>query len=115
MAGQVIFTDHADNTVIPLAASLTQFLADFAGDLEGGKYSLNKEALHYYQPKWSNDALMAKYDNGGGNHIFVFFRGDDTIIKGFDHESPVKSVRKGRVLCLARNLCGRSRRTEFPS
>jgi cell wall assembly regulator SMI1 len=44
-AGQVIFTDHADNTVILLAASLSQFLADFAGDLEGGKYFLNKEAL----------------------------------------------------------------------
>lgn len=43
--GQVIFTDHADNTVIVLARSLSQFLVDFASDLEGGKYSLNQEAL----------------------------------------------------------------------
>ncbi len=42
-----------------------------------------------YQPKWLNDAEMTKYDNGGGNHMFVFFRGDDAIVKGFDHESPV--------------------------
>jgi len=44
---------------------------------------------HDYQPKWSNDTLMATCDNGGGNHMFVFFRGDDAIIRGFDHESPV--------------------------
>ena len=33
-SGQVIFTDHADDTVILLAPSLSQFIADFAGDLE---------------------------------------------------------------------------------
>jgi len=43
--GQVIFTDHADNTVLLLATSLSQFLGDFARDLEGGKYSLNQESL----------------------------------------------------------------------
>jgi cell wall assembly regulator SMI1 len=43
--GQVIFTDHADATVIFLAPSLSQFLADFAQDLEGGKYSLSQKAL----------------------------------------------------------------------
>lgn len=42
-----------------------------------------------FQPKWSDGIAMAKYDNGGGNDMFVFFRGRDTIIKGFDHESPV--------------------------
>ena len=33
---------------------------------------------------------MAKYDNGGGDHVFVFFTLDGkTLIKGFDHESQV--------------------------
>ncbi len=33
---------------------------------------------------------MAKYDNGGGDHVFVFFTSDGkTLIKGFDHESEV--------------------------
>jgi cell wall assembly regulator SMI1 len=44
-AGQVIFTDHDDDTAILLAEGLTQFLAQFANDLETGRYFLNKEAL----------------------------------------------------------------------
>ncbi len=48
-----------------------------------------------YQPKWSSDVAMAKYDNGGGNHMFVFCRGEDAIIKGFDHESPVSRHASG--------------------
>jgi cell wall assembly regulator SMI1 len=43
--GQVIFTDHADDTVIVLAPSLPAFLAEFAGDLEAGRYFLDKDAL----------------------------------------------------------------------
>lgn len=43
--GQVIFTDHADNTVIQLAESLTDFMSQFADDLESGQYSLDKQAL----------------------------------------------------------------------
>lgn len=43
--GQVIFVDHAFDTVILLAKSLPEFLAEFARDLEGGKYSLNQDAL----------------------------------------------------------------------
>lgn len=43
--GQVIFTDHADETVILLAPSLQHFLAVFVADLESGRYFLNKEAL----------------------------------------------------------------------
>jgi len=43
-----------------------------------------------FQPKWSDDGVsLAKYDNGGGNDMFVFTRGSDAVIKGFDHESPV--------------------------
>jgi cell wall assembly regulator SMI1 len=43
--GQVIFTDHADDTVILLAPSLNQFLLAFVGDLESGRYFLNRDAL----------------------------------------------------------------------
>ena len=32
--GQVIYTDHDDNTVILLGESIEQFLTDFADDLE---------------------------------------------------------------------------------
>lgn len=43
--GQVIFTDHADDTVILLAPSLQQFLMTFVDDLESGRYFLDKDAL----------------------------------------------------------------------
>ncbi len=42
-----------------------------------------------FQPMWSDHVEMAKYDNGSGNDMFIFFLGADAIIKGFDHESPV--------------------------
>jgi cell wall assembly regulator SMI1 len=44
-AGQVIFTDHADDTVIVLADGLPQFLAQFCDDLEKGLYFLDPDAL----------------------------------------------------------------------
>ena len=44
-AGQVIFTDQADNTAILVASSLDHFLATFADELDGGKYFLNQDAL----------------------------------------------------------------------
>lgn len=44
----------------------------------------------WYEENWSNGTTMAKYDNGGGDHVFVFFTKDGrTLIKGFDHESAV--------------------------
>jgi len=42
-----------------------------------------------FRPNWSDGVSLATYNNGGGNDMFVFFRGEDAIIKGFDHESPV--------------------------
>ena len=42
-----------------------------------------------FQPKWSDGVSLAKFDNGGGNDVFVFTRGSEAVIKGFDHESPV--------------------------
>lgn len=43
--GQVIFTDHDDNTVILMAPSLHAFLGQFATDLEAGLYFLSEEAM----------------------------------------------------------------------
>jgi cell wall assembly regulator SMI1 len=43
--GQVIFTDHADNTVILVATNLSQFLGEFATDLKSGRYFLDPDAL----------------------------------------------------------------------
>jgi len=42
-----------------------------------------------FDPNWSEGVAMAKYDNGGGDNMFVFFTADTAVIKGFDHESPV--------------------------
>jgi cell wall assembly regulator SMI1 len=44
-AGQVIFTDHAFETVILVASSISEMLSNFAEDLDRGSYYLNKEAL----------------------------------------------------------------------
>lgn len=44
-SGQVIFTDHDYDIAILLSESLTQFVSQFADDLESGQYFLNKEAL----------------------------------------------------------------------
>jgi cell wall assembly regulator SMI1 len=44
-AGQVIFTDHADDTVILLNKNLLQFMKQFVDDLAAGRYFLNQEAL----------------------------------------------------------------------
>lgn len=43
--GQVIFTDHADDTVILLSNSLADLMSEFVRDLETGRYFLSQEAL----------------------------------------------------------------------
>lgn len=44
----------------------------------------------WYDENWSDGTAMAKYDNGAGDHVFVFFTQDGkALIKGFDHESEV--------------------------
>ena len=44
----------------------------------------------WYDENWSDGATMAKFDNGGGDHVFVIFTpSGKTLIKGFDHESAV--------------------------
>jgi hypothetical protein len=43
-----------------------------------------------YEDHWRDGVSMAKYDNGGGDHVFAFCTDDGrVIIKGFDHESGV--------------------------
>jgi hypothetical protein len=44
----------------------------------------------WYEENWADEVVMAKYDNGGGDHVIAFFTMDGkTVIKGFDHESEV--------------------------
>jgi hypothetical protein len=42
----------------------------------------------WYHENWADGIAMAKYDNGGGDHVIVLFTSDGkALIKGFDHES----------------------------
>ncbi|MNL28009.1 hypothetical protein D3C87_1496380 [compost metagenome] len=42
---------------------------------------------HSFFPEWKDKISMAKIDNGSGDHLFILFAPQGTIIKGFDHES----------------------------
>lgn len=42
---------------------------------------------HSFVPEWNENVSMAKIDNGAGDHLFILFSPQGTIIKGFDHES----------------------------
>jgi hypothetical protein len=42
-----------------------------------------------FYPKWAGDAAMAKVLKTSGDDMFIFFKQDSAIIKGFDHESPI--------------------------
>ncbi|MFC7681729.1 hypothetical protein [Paenibacillus sp. GCM10028914] len=42
---------------------------------------------HSFVPEWKDKISMAKIDNGAGDHLFILFAPEGTIIKGFDHES----------------------------
>lgn len=44
---------------------------------------------HSFDPEWAEEVSMAKIDNGSGDHLFILFSNEGTIIKGFDHESPL--------------------------
>ena len=41
-----------------------------------------------FRPGGSDGIAMANCEGGGGNDMFVAFRGCDAIIRRFDHESP---------------------------
>ncbi|RUT35764.1 hypothetical protein EJP77_01735 [Paenibacillus zeisoli] len=42
---------------------------------------------HSFLPEWKDKISMAKIDNGAGDHLFILFAPQGTILKGFDHES----------------------------
>ncbi|WP_339257168.1 hypothetical protein [Paenibacillus sp. FSL P2-0136] len=42
---------------------------------------------HSYVQDWNEGVSMAKIDNGSGDHLFILFSPEGSIIKGFDHES----------------------------
>lgn len=42
---------------------------------------------HSFVPEWKDKISMAHIDNGSGDHLFILFAPQGTIIKGFDHES----------------------------
>lgn len=43
----------------------------------------------FYKIEWRNGVDIAWYENGGGDDIYILFKGEEAIIKGFDHESEV--------------------------
>ncbi|OMF93521.1 hypothetical protein [Paenibacillus sp. FSL R7-0337] len=42
---------------------------------------------HSFNQEWNDGVSMAKIDNGSGDHLFILFSNEGSIIKGFDHES----------------------------
>lgn len=47
------------------------------------------ERYHSYDPSWAEGVHLARVDNGAGDNMFCFFSPAGTVIRGFDHESPV--------------------------
>ncbi|WP_313639654.1 hypothetical protein [Paenibacillus sp.] len=44
---------------------------------------------HSFIPESDDNVSIASIDNGSGDHLFIIFAPQGTIIKGFDHESEV--------------------------
>ncbi len=44
---------------------------------------------HLYYPSWGSEIQVAKIDKGAGDILFCIFSPAGTVIKGFDHESPL--------------------------
>lgn len=42
---------------------------------------------HCFIPNFYENVSMAKIDNGAGDHLYLLFSPQGTILKGFDHES----------------------------
>ncbi|GIP31687.1 hypothetical protein [Paenibacillus sp. J2TS4] len=42
---------------------------------------------HSFDPQWAHNVSLAIIDNGSGDHLFILFTPEGTIMKGFDHES----------------------------
>lgn len=43
------------------------------------------------------DHGVFRFDNGCGDHLFVLFSPDGTVIKGFDHESPLSPYNRALI------------------
>ena len=44
----------------------------------------------WYDAHWQDGIALARYDNGAGDHVVILFGANgQTVLKGFDHESPV--------------------------
>ncbi|MDF2938314.1 MAG: hypothetical protein K0Q90_3687 [Paenibacillaceae bacterium] len=43
--------------------------------------------VHHFYPEFTEGMDMVKIDNGSGDHMYVLFSKEGTLIKGFDHES----------------------------
>lgn len=44
---------------------------------------------HFYFSDWGGGMQIAKVDNGAGDDLFCLFSPVGTVLKGFDHESPL--------------------------
>lgn len=44
---------------------------------------------HSFVQEWKENSSLAKIDNGAGDHLYILFAPEGTILKGFDHESPL--------------------------
>lgn len=44
---------------------------------------------HSFVQEWDEGVCMAKINNGAGDHLIMLFSVEGSIIKGFDHESPL--------------------------
>jgi hypothetical protein len=54
---------------------------------------------HRYTRNWTENVEMAEIDNGAGDHLYILFTPQATVLKGFDHESPLSPyVREGHKL-----------------
>ncbi|WP_424949351.1 hypothetical protein [Deinococcus sp.] len=45
--------------------------------------------VYEFTPNWADGIRVGKLDNGGGDHLVALFTPAGTVLKGFDHESPV--------------------------
>lgn len=45
--------------------------------------------VHRYDPEWTKGAALGTVDNGAGDELHVIFAEAGTLIRGFDHESPL--------------------------
>ena len=60
-----------------------------ASDLDASLCEEEWLRCYSYILDWAPGVDLARYDNGSGDHMFLFFLDGGALIKGFDHESSV--------------------------